>query len=182
MASLSCCTSRQPPSPDGPPPRPAESPSKILKLVPKDYLPEKTWSSISRLSNLEDATEIQGTFEDKSDTDDEGYNVTAKKSSRTLNAVKSKLRQHLSRDSATSKRQSRSVGTSEEEVERRKELKRLNHKRIQEELSNEGMYDDDAESLSTIATTNNLLVSPPGTTLPKRDSTVMSSLITLTGS
>lgn len=104
--------------------------------------------------------EHQGIFEDKSDTDEEGLSLTVKKSSSTLNAMKTKLRQHLSRDSATSKRQSRSVGTSEEEVERRRELRRLNRKRIQEELSNEGVYDDDAKSLSTFATTNNLHTNP----------------------
>jgi uncharacterized protein YdaT len=139
--------------------------------MPKGSLPEKTWCSISRLSKPEEIAELQEIFEDKSDTDDEDHNMTVKKSSSTLNAVKTKLRHHLSRDSATSKRQSRSVGTSEEEVERRKELKRLNHRRIQEELSNEGIYDEDAESLSTITTTNNLPMNP-STTTPLREESI----------
>jgi hypothetical protein len=42
------------------------------------------------------------------------------------------------------------VGTSEEEIERRAELRRIRHKRIQEELSQEGAYDEDAKSLSEV--------------------------------
>jgi len=78
--------------------------------------------------------------------------VKLKKSASTLKSVKSRLKKHLSRDSGVSKRLSRcSVGTSEEEIERRAELRRIRHKRIREELSNEGIYDDDAHSISTIA-------------------------------
>lgn len=79
--------------------------------------------------------------------------MVAKKASSTLSTVKNRLKKHLSKDSGitTSKRHSRaSVGTSEAEIERRAELRRIRHKRIQEELSNEGIYDDDAKSLSTL--------------------------------
>ncbi len=90
--------------------------------------------------------------DDYSDSDKDSAKVKSKKSSGTLNAVARKLKKHLSRDSALSKRHSRSsVGTSEEEVERRAELRRIRRKRIQEELSNEGIYDDDAKSVSSVA-------------------------------
>jgi hypothetical protein len=91
---------------------------------------------------------------DKSDTDNE-FNFEAiktKKSSSTLKAVTQLLKKRLSRDSALSKRHSRSsVGTSEEEIERRAELRRIRERRIREELSNEGIYDDDAKSVSSMA-------------------------------
>jgi hypothetical protein len=88
---------------------------------------------------------------DKSDTDEEWDHIKPKKSSSTLNAVKQKLKKHLSRESALGKRRSiSSVGTTEEEVERRAELRRIRHKRIKEELSNEASYDEDAKSLSSI--------------------------------
>ena len=90
---------------------------------------------------------------DKSDSDNQANIVIkSKKSSSTLKSVTQRLRKHLSKDSALSKRLSRSsVGTSEEEVERRAELRRIRERRIREELSNEGVYDDDAKSVPSMA-------------------------------
>lgn len=63
-----------------------------------------------------------------------------------LQNVKRNLKKHLSRNSLLLKRRSRStVGQSEEEIERRAELKRIRHKRIEEELSH-GFYETDVES------------------------------------
>ena len=110
---------------------------------------------------------------DKSDADDVSRQVDARHSSSTLNVVKQKLKKHLSRDSALSKRHSRSsVGTSEEEIERRAELRRIRERRIREELSNEGLYDDDAKSISSVPETTmpsgklNLALWVPGDTIP----------------
>jgi len=66
--------------------------------------------------------------------------------------IQDRLRKHISRESGVSnKRHSRgSVGTSEEDIERRAELRRIQKKRILDELSAEGEYDDDAKSLSTV--------------------------------
>jgi hypothetical protein len=102
----------------------------------------------------EDAAAIQAIFEEeKSGTETERVKTVSKKTSSILDAVRSRLKKHLSQDSGitNSKRHSRaSVGTSEEEVERRAELRRIRQKRIQEELSQEGVYDDDAKSISTV--------------------------------
>lgn len=94
--------------------------------------------------------------EDKSDEFNRGR-IKPMNSSSTLRTVKERLKKRFSRDSALSKRHSRSsIGTSEEEIERRAELRRIRQKRIQEELSNEGIYDDDAKSLSTIEGANSV--------------------------
>ena len=75
----------------------------------------------------------------------------AKKSSGSLVSVKGRLRKHLSRELKIPRRRSRSsVGTSEEGIERRAELRRIRQKRIQDELSSEFGYDSDAKSLQTI--------------------------------
>ena len=54
------------------------------------------------------------------------------------------------------------IGSSEEEVERRAELRRIRHKRIQEELSNESAYDEDAKSLTSVGDpkTSNMNTTP----------------------
>ena len=65
--------------------------------------------------------------------------------------IQDRLRKHISRESGPSKRLSRaSVGQSEEEIERRAELRRIQKKRILEELSADDGYDDDAKLLSTL--------------------------------
>ena len=152
--ATSCCITRNPPSPDGLAPRIAPDLS-ISSAEPNRTIPKNPFSSlsqVSRLSNPADELNLEAIFaEDKSMKNSEPDCVKSKKSTSTLKVVKSKLKKHLSRDSGVSKRLSRcSVGTSEEEIERRAELRRLRHKRIQEELSNEGIYDDDAHSISTI--------------------------------
>lgn len=156
MSSTACCLSRHPPSPDGVSPRPAVLSPPLFKLNAEhqEAIPG-SWSSGSHLSKPEDAAAIQAFFEDdKSDHRIEHDKAVSKKPSSTLSAVKNRLKKHLSRDSGIAtnpKRLSRaSVGTSEEEIERRAELRRIRHKRIQEELSQEGIYDDDAKSLSTV--------------------------------
>lgn len=155
MSSTACCLSRHPPSPDGDAPRPAVSSPPFFKLNASQEVFPASWSSGSRLSKPEDAAAIEAIFEeDKSDQRVEHAKTVSKKPSSTLSAVKSRLKKHLSRDSGivpNPKRLSRaSVGTSEEEIERRAELRRIRQKRIQEELSQEGIYDDDAKSLSTV--------------------------------
>jgi hypothetical protein len=109
------------------------------------------------MSKPEDAAVLQAIFEDdRTNRGTERDGVVSKRSSVALDAVtiskiKNRLKKHLSTESVfVSKRNSRSsVGTSEEEVERRAELRRIRHKRIQDELSNEGIYDEDAKSIST---------------------------------
>lgn len=74
--------------------------------------------------------------QDHSDTEaDLGPNIT-RKASGALEAVRGKFLRSRSRD-ASSRNSRTSVGTSDEELARRAELKRLMHKRIQEELASE---------------------------------------------
>ncbi|KAH8685593.1 hypothetical protein BGZ60DRAFT_522880 [Tricladium varicosporioides] len=171
-SSSNCCISRGPPSPDVEPPRLAHnSPHSNPHLADAFTLSPGSSAAVAELRPIfedDDITETEvvhakhnstyklrsfllGENEDKSDTEDECERIRVKKSSATLDAVRQKLRKHLSRESALSKRRSKSsVGTSEEEVERRAELRRIRHKRIQEELSNEAVYDDDAKTLSSL--------------------------------
>ncbi|KAH6674525.1 hypothetical protein B0J14DRAFT_43183 [Halenospora varia] len=171
-SSSNCCISRGPPSPDGEPPRlarnsprknphPANAPTlspgssttipELRPIFEDDDITETGVVHVKHNSTYKMRSFLLGDNEDKSDTEDECKRVRVKKSSTALDAVRQKLRKHLSRESALSKRRSKSsVGTSEEEVERRAELRRIRHKRIQEELSNEAVYDDDAKILSSL--------------------------------
>ncbi|KAF7946537.1 hypothetical protein EAE96_009534 [Botrytis aclada] len=181
MGSSTCCTSRQPPSPDVVSPRPVRSPS----LTPTTTLrksPRKSsnsnigelrtevpvWSSATK---MEDKTETRAVSEgecfpnsdkendilvvDKGNSDDDDeeerrQEVKPMLSSNTLKSVKSRFIKTFSREPGIAKaNKRRSVGTSQEEVERRKELRRIRQKRIEEELSYNDEYDEDAQSTST---------------------------------
>lgn len=171
MGTVNCCTSRRPPSPDGAAPRPVlMSEIPLQGEVAPTYLDSSNTSS--RLSRPEDVAELQAIFEsDKSSFESKCERIKRSESSNTLKSVTTKLRKHLSRDSGVSKRYSRaSVGTSEEEIERRAELRRIRHKRIQEELSCEGIYDEDAQSLRSVivACSDNQRNSCPSLTSPAR--------------
>ncbi|KAF7905147.1 uncharacterized protein EAF01_005668 [Botrytis porri] len=182
MGSSTCCTSRQPPSPDTVSPRPVRSPS----LTPVNTLrksPRKesnlrigelqttvtTWGSATK---MEDTTETRAVLEEQcspesdkeneivvvneGDSDDDDgdkrrQEVKLMLSSNTLKSVKSRLIKTFSREPGITKTDKRkSVGTSQEEVERRKELRRIRQKRIEEELSYDNGYDEDAQSMSTM--------------------------------
>jgi len=153
MGSGNCCTSRQPPSPEGLAPRPV--PVEVdPPIKPTKQATFTSSSTVSRLSKPEDVAEFQAIFTSERHPPDSKLRISKDHStSQTRGAVTDRLRKHLSRDSVdnhkrVSKRLSRSsVGTSEEEIERRAELRRIRHKRIQEELSSEDLYDDDAKSL-----------------------------------
>lgn len=163
MGSTICCTSRDPPSPVGISPRSVTViPSSTGPVLPKSPPLMASWST--QFSKPEDSAELRAIFEDNvSDHDDDRgtmRSTKSKMSSKKLNAVASavtsRLRKHFSKESTLSKRLSRSsVGNSEEEIERRKELRRLRDKRIQDELSMDN-FDDDAVSLSTVASSNML--------------------------
>lgn len=167
--TITCCTSRAPPSPDCLPSRPITQAQKAIKRGSKDHMPPPSWVSVN-------TTELRAIFEETApsdpcranhiihkssakfreilecdrecETDTESEHIRSKRSSSTLKAVTQKLKKHLSKEDGVSKRLSRqSIGTSEEEVERRAELRRIREKRIKDELSNEDGYDDDAKSL-----------------------------------
>ncbi|PBP18891.1 hypothetical protein BUE80_DR010354 [Diplocarpon rosae] len=160
-----CCTGRAPPSPDCVPSRPVIPGTNAKRC--KGHIP--SWISV-------DTTELRAIFEDtlpsdpcranhithkssakfreilegdkEVETDTESEPIRTKRSSGPLKAVTQKLKKHLSKEDGVSKRLSRaSIGTSEEEIGRRAELRRIRERRIREELSNEGIYDEDAKSL-----------------------------------
>jgi hypothetical protein len=156
MGSIACCTSRQSPSPDGLPARVVrQSSSKpASSRIHPSKEPVPSWGS--GYSKPEDIAELRAIFVDKSE-DVLQHGVQRQRSTATLKGMKTKLKRHLSRDSGfskvsgISKRAHRlSVGNSEEEIERRKELREIRRKRIREELSNERIYDDDAKSFTTL--------------------------------
>jgi hypothetical protein len=168
-----CCIGQDPPSPDGLAPRPARSPVNLGRRASNEHIPSWTTADAAQIRAIfeedvitaipEEALQVtphkgKGKLAailegDKSDSDIDMKFMTIKdkKSSSTLKSVTKRLKKHLSRDSALSKRHSRSsVGTSEEEIDRRAELRRIRERRIREELSNEGVYDDDAKSISSL--------------------------------
>ncbi|KAF5869540.1 uncharacterized protein Bfra_010734 [Botrytis fragariae] len=182
MGSSTCCTSRQPPSPDTVSPRPVRSPS----LTPINTLrksPRKASNlrigelqtqvtTRSSATKMEDTTETRAVFEgerspdsdkeneivvvDEGDSDDDDEDerrqeVKPMLSSNTLKSVKSRLIKTFSREPGIAKADKRrSIGTSQEEFERRKELRRIRQKRIEEELSYDDRYNEDAQSTSTV--------------------------------
>lgn len=209
-SSGNCCTSSDPPSPNGLAPRPAIS---FLRTPGKSSAQRHLTPSWSTAISAQIGAELRAIFEDeKSDAGKESPKSRAKltpkvkslvrsdkleveetgktkmKKTRSvklkavlegdhtrtdvvdchtprefdnltpLSAVKSKLKKVLSMDSGISKCRSRaSVGTSEEEVERRAELRRIRQKRIQDELSHEDFYDEDAKSSASVVHLNSLL-------------------------
>lgn len=185
MGSSTCCTSRQPPSPDAVSPRPIRSPSitpaNTLRKSPRKASNVRTgelqtqaqvssWNPTTKVQDRREARAIsEGHFfhesdkedailavnevdSDEDDDDERQKEVKPMLSSTTLKSVTSRLKKTFSRESGITKKNDkrRSIGTSEEEIERRKELRRLRQKRIQEELSYDDGYDEDAQSMSTI--------------------------------
>ena len=86
------------------------------------------------------------------DSDDElpGRSTEPSKSTSTLQLVKENIRRHLSQDSLPKKKSRSAVGSSHEEIQRRAELKRLMHKRIQEELRIEQSHERAQSEVSSV--------------------------------
>ncbi|OBT94191.1 hypothetical protein VE01_06958 [Pseudogymnoascus verrucosus] len=100
-----------------------------------------SWSS--RFSKSEDAAELHAIF--KGDNLDDGDDSNLKK----RRAGGSKLQKRFSRDLTLTNQRSptSTVAISEEEVARREEVKRIRAKRLQEELGDIRVYDEDATPL-----------------------------------
>ena len=87
--------------------------------------------------------------------------IHRKESSRRLHEVASKVRKRMSRDSSISRRSSKhrlSASKSNEDIERRNELKRALHQRVQSDLIedltvSDNSYDEDAVPIKTPRTT-----------------------------
>lgn len=166
MAVFCCCTSRpskarasvqkdhQAVLPSPPPPARLPGP---LNLNP--VIQVSAGTSPRSLSSLQpsmpaaiaplEPVELGELVIEDSDSEDDLDPYTQNKSTSTLQLVKTKIRRHLSQDSLSRRKARSAVGSSQEEVERRAELKRLMHKRIQEELrSEEGQESSQSETSS----------------------------------
>ena len=100
-----------------------------------------SWSS--RFSKPEDAADLQAIF-NGDDLDAENVSTLKRR-----HVGRSKLQKRFSCDSTLTNRRSQrpAAGNSEEEVARREELKRIRAKRLQEELGDICVYDEDATPL-----------------------------------
>ncbi|KAK1761193.1 hypothetical protein QBC47DRAFT_397166 [Echria macrotheca] len=97
-----------------------------------------------------DAVELGQLVVEDSDTDDDIENRTPRsKSPGTLQLVRARVRRHLSQDSLPRRKSRSAVGSSRTEIERRAELKRLMHKRIQEELRSEESPDTTGSDITS---------------------------------
>jgi hypothetical protein len=166
--SSSCCKGDQTHSPGGLAPRPvAQFAPHLVKAIAKTQAQSRTSTDVHELraifkEEIMDKTSVSNPSKNCSEPDDVSDQELSTseqdlrpdkhpRCSHPLKDVAKKLKKHLSIESALSKRYTRSsIGTSEEEVQRRAELRRIRQRRIQEELSNENGYDDDAKSLSNI--------------------------------
>lgn len=99
---------------------------------------------------------------DDFDSDDEVEPVVPNKSNSTLQLVKTRIRRHISQETLGRGKGRSAVGSSEEEVARRAELKRLMHKRIQEELRSEESRDVSSHVSPTNRTVTSVIDPLPG--------------------
>ena len=167
MAGLLCCTTCRRPSPELPNVRYASSPADNSRvLLQRSRVPQSMCTVNSTES--EDRHELRRIFASSQEqsghtatTQRDGYLSGSTDSRRRQRSSASRLhdvlRKRLSRDSIfstkSSKRKSKFV-LSEEDVERRKELKRALHRRLKDELlkdraASQGGYDTDAEIIKT---------------------------------
>ncbi|MCJ1244455.1 hypothetical protein MMC30_001653 [Trapelia coarctata] len=167
MSSLLCCTGCRRPSPDLPNVRHVSSPSdKSRALLQRSLVPRSTGTVDS--TGSEDRRELRRIFDSSQEQSDEktssskqGYpagSTGARERHRSSTSrLQDVLRKRLSRDSGfsakSSKRKSK-INLSEEDLERRKELKRALHRRLRDELlkdqaASQGGYDPDAEIIAT---------------------------------
>ncbi|KAK0662548.1 hypothetical protein QBC41DRAFT_28435 [Cercophora samala] len=156
MVVFCCCTSARssktrsmtPRSPEPvlpSPPPPARLPGP-LTLNPVNPLSTETsprsLSSLqtsvpANISPIEPIELGQLVVEDSDSEDEPDHPAPHNKSTSTLQLVRTRIRRHLSQDSLSKKKARSAVGFTHEEIQRRAELKRLMHKRIQEELRSE---------------------------------------------
>jgi len=167
MSSLLCCTGCRRPSPDLPNVRHVPSPSdKSRALLQRSHVPRSTGTVDS--TGSEDRRELRRIFDSSQEQSDEkasscqqayplGSTGARERHRSSTSRLQDVLRKRLSRDSGfsakSSKRKSK-INLSEEDLERRKELKRALHRRLRDELlkdqaASQGGYDPDAEMIPT---------------------------------
>ncbi|KAK0651637.1 hypothetical protein B0T16DRAFT_443065 [Cercophora newfieldiana] len=99
--------------------------------------PASTLPSVPATIVALDPVELGQLVVEDSDSDDDLELRPQNKSTSTLQLVRTHIHRHLSQDSLSRRKARSAIGSSYEEIERRAELKRLMHKRIQEELRTE---------------------------------------------
>ncbi|KAI1780856.1 hypothetical protein F4818DRAFT_451155 [Hypoxylon cercidicola] len=107
---------------------------------------------LSLLHNqIPEATVDPTILEVEDSDDDEPAQSIRNSSTGTLEAIRTKFIRRLSEGSGSKRHSQQYLGTSDEEIARRAELKRLMHKRIKEELKSEEEQDEEADTkMSTI--------------------------------
>ncbi|KAI1411268.1 hypothetical protein F5Y13DRAFT_201486 [Hypoxylon sp. FL1857] len=106
-----------------------------LELSPPQVVTSKAPSLLH--NSIPEATVDPTILEVEDSDDDEPIRSTRNSSTGTLEVIKTKFIRPLSQKSDSRRHSQQSLGTSDEEIARRAELKRLMHKRIQEELQSE---------------------------------------------
>ncbi|MCJ1283556.1 hypothetical protein MMC26_002887 [Xylographa opegraphella] len=158
MASLFCCVSRGRSSPDLPNTKLGPSvEDKTRSLLQRPHLQRSIATNESTFS--EDAHELDMIFTSSQDQSPHAspHKRRVYNSRSSASRLREALRKKLSRDSlfsAKSSRRKSKISLSEEDVERRKELKRALHQRLRDELladrtASQGGYDVDAEIIAT---------------------------------
>ena len=185
MSSLLCCVSCRRPSPDLPNVRLASSASDNSRgFLQRSHVPRSTGTLDS--TGSEDRQELRRIFDSSQEQSDEkgssrkqGYSSgstdTRARHRSSTSRLQDVLKKRLSRDSGFSAKSSRrksKVNLSEEDIERRKELKRALHRRLRDELlkdqaASQGGYDPDAEIIQTPKVTKSrsggaIQISPKG--------------------
>ena len=167
MAPFICCGVRRHPSPDIGPIQLVDN-SRIHRRFP---LTETNSPSETSASSTQGAAEINQIFEAAANEDAQATTsqaettakrhpnsiVKRKESTKKIQDVASRVRKTISRDSGISKHSSKRnlrSSMSHEEIERRRELKRALHGRVQSDLvedkiDSDGEYDEDAIPMKT---------------------------------
>ncbi|KAI1802588.1 hypothetical protein F4811DRAFT_563125 [Daldinia bambusicola] len=120
------------PNPPFPPPG--------VQLASTEVVTKKTPSLLH--SQIPEATVDPTILEIEDSDDDEPVRSTRNSSTGTLGAIRTRFIRRLSQKSESKRHSQLSLGTSDEEIARRAELRRLMRKRIQEELKSEEERED----------------------------------------
>ncbi|KAI0830420.1 hypothetical protein F5Y06DRAFT_290648 [Hypoxylon sp. FL0890] len=126
-----------------------------LELSPPPIVTTKTPSLLH--NSIPEATVDPNILEVEDSDDDEPIRSTRNSSTGTLGVIKTKFIRPLSQKSDPKRYSQQSLGTSDEEIARRAELKRLMHKRIQEELKSEEEQEE-----AEVKTSNHQEMRPDG--------------------
>ncbi|ODA82049.1 hypothetical protein RJ55_00554 [Drechmeria coniospora] len=111
--------------------------SRASRHPPADYA-----SSSAQVSPREVPVDVCQLMADNDSDGEHETSHSARRSTRTLSAVRAKLIKHMSHDIDIDRQSRTAVGHSKEELARRAELRRLRQKRIQDELEKECVNDD----------------------------------------